>query len=520
MSTTNPEPGPSGRSSISEGSHGPLPLFDTHLRFLSDSYLSFFTERKKIEEQYVEALLRLHKKCRTTDVYLNGSHEPSTTRKAWDEVRDNVEREADTRMAFIASMTTEVINPLVALKETQERIRKRIREDLKDAISTHTDYAENVYPKLQRTYLKKAQDVEESKSAAANAPPLSPTATYEHTPLVLPKGGSGLQTRPVVTSPQPLRPLDRRPSGSVGQTRNRSPSTSTALQDLAHQGKRQLNQLITFLDKSGNMKETLGGGRTDGALRTVRAKREADEADKEYRKAVHWLETLRLRRVKILEGGYNSLESFVRESSETVKMVLQRYSDNLTATSMTQTQLCGHARRMVDKIIPEQDTATIAANIPKMLAFATPKPQYYQNYTVGECRDLVFGVNLVDYATAKGLSDGDIPKIIRICIKEIDERGLDAEGIYRVSGRHASVLELQHKFERNEDIFEFQVPTDDVYAVASLLKLYLRELPEPVFKFPIQDRIQHTEELAVAIEIAAFTCCSSSYTESDCGALI
>ncbi len=100
---------------------------------------------------------------------------------------------------------------------------------------------------------------------------------------------------------------------------------------------------------------------------------------------------------------------------------------------MTQTQLCGHARRMVDKIIPEQDTATIAANIPKMLAFATPKPQYYQNYTVGECRDLVFGVNLVDYATAKGLSDGDIPKIIRICIKEIDERGLDAEGIYRVS---------------------------------------------------------------------------------------
>lgn len=27
--------------------------------------------------------------------------------------------------------------------------------------------------------------------------------------------------------------------------------------------------------------------------------------DKEYRKAVHWLETLRLRRVKLLEGGYN-----------------------------------------------------------------------------------------------------------------------------------------------------------------------------------------------------------------------
>ena len=27
-------------------------------------------------------------------------------------------------------------------------------------------------------------------------------------------------------------------------------------------------------------------------------------SDREYRKAVHWLETLRLRRVKILESGY------------------------------------------------------------------------------------------------------------------------------------------------------------------------------------------------------------------------
>lgn len=87
---------------------------------------------------------------------------------------------------------------------------------------------------------------------------------------------------------------------------------------------------------------------------------------------------------------------------------------------------------MIDKISPEQDTAMISSNIPKLLASATPKPAYYQNYIVGECRDLIFGVSLVDYATAKGLGEGEIPKIVRISIKEIDERGLDAEGIYRV----------------------------------------------------------------------------------------
>lgn len=26
------------------------------------------------------------------------------------------------------------------------------------------------------------------------------------------------------------------------------------------------------------------------------------------------------------------------------------------------------------------------------------------------------------------------------------------------------------------------------------VKLYLRELPEPVFKYPLQDRLQHTED--------------------------
>lgn len=39
----------------------------------------------------------------------------------------------------------------------------------------------------------------------------------------------------------------------------------------------------------------------------------------------------------------------------------------------------------------------------------------------------------MDYATARGLGEGDVPKIVRICVQEVDQRGLDAEGIYRVS---------------------------------------------------------------------------------------
>lgn len=160
--------------------------------------------------------------------------------------------------------------------------------------------------------------VQESKRMAAAVPPLSPTAVTtlgaeHHAKPTVP--GAPLR----VTSPQPLRALERRPSGSAPSGRNRSPSSSTPFSDLAHHGKKQLNQLRGFLEKSGSVKESLGGGRETHALKAVRAKREADEAgmaiyarwlelilqiDKEYRNGVHWLETLRLRRIKILESGY------------------------------------------------------------------------------------------------------------------------------------------------------------------------------------------------------------------------
>jgi hypothetical protein len=52
-----------------------------------------------------------------------------------------------------------------------------------------------------------------------------------------------------------------------------------------------------------------------------------------------------------------------------------------------------------------------------------------------------------------------------LCEVDVDD------GWAQVSGRHAIVQELQHKVERNERAFRFNPLTDDVYAVASLLKV-------------------------------------------------
>ncbi|KAI9431433.1 hypothetical protein H4582DRAFT_2085110 [Lactarius indigo] len=480
------------RVSLDAPSGGLVTQFDLHLRVVSDRYLNFFLERRRIEEVYISSLWKLHHKIKAVDAYFDSFIEPNTTKVAWNEVRDNVERETQARQAFLNTLTTDIIHPLTALKaslETQDRTRKRIKEDLKESTSAHTEFAENTLPKFKRAYLKKCQEFEDHRLASVPSAGIGQVFNVpEGSAVPGSRSNPNLASKSQVASPQPLRPLDRKPSS--GAPRNRSPSTSTALSDLAQQGKKQLNQLITLLDKEGGIR---GSNRNaEIALRSVRSKREADEADKDYRKAVHWLETLRIRRVKTLEGGYNSLERFVYEGTETVKRALVTYVDTMIATYTTQNHLATHARSVVEKVSSETDTSLLSSSLRRSLAVSIPPPTLYYNYHVGECQDLIFGVTLVDYATARG-SENDVPKIVKICIEEVDKRGLDAEGIYRVSGRHSNVQELQHKLERSEEAFSFNSYTDDIYSVASFLKLYLRELPEPLFKFPLQDRIQHSE---------------------------
>lgn len=484
------------RSSTSERDFGPVTLFDNHLKYLNDSYLNFFTERRRVEETYMELLNKLHRKVKSIDGYLDDRHEPSTTRRAWGEIRDSVERDVQARAAFVSSLTVDVINPLITLKDTQERTRKRIREDLKNSNTAYDEHTTEVLPRLKTKYQRKHQEVEEQKKSPVPSP-ASPTAPG-FTNVPQPEPGS--PPRPLVTSPQPLRALDRRPSAGAtgGAPRNRSPSSSGAFSDLAHQGKRQLNQLRGFLEKNNTVKEvreSLGGKPENHSLRSVRAKREADEADKEYRKAVHYAETLRLRKTKILEAGYNSLGMFIEETSSTLKTLLAKYIDSVVATHTTQCQLYSHCTSLVDAISPEKDTSKLGPQFSRSLALATPEQVYYQHGAIGTCKDLIFGFNLQDYATDKNLHDGQIPRVVRICIREVDKRGLEAEGIYRVSGRLAVVQTMKLNLEKDETAFRFH-SSDDICAVASLLKAYLRETPEPVFRFSLQDRLQHTEDLA------------------------
>ncbi|XP_038625196.1 rho GTPase-activating protein 24 isoform X1 [Tachyglossus aculeatus] len=77
------------------------------------------------------------------------------------------------------------------------------------------------------------------------------------------------------------------------------------------------------------------------------------------------------------------------------------------------------------------------------------------------------------------------PMLVEQCVDFIRQRGLEEEGLFRLPGQANLVKELQDAFDCGEKP-AFDSNTD-VHTVASLLKLYLRELPEPVVPYAKYD---------------------------------
>ncbi|KAG9121375.1 hypothetical protein FRC07_002692 [Ceratobasidium sp. 392] len=381
---------------------GPVPHFDRHLSVLKNGYLNFFMERVRIEGTYIEELKALYKRIKQQDASFDLGMEYSQARSAWREVRDSLDRgafyqlavnvsnsvtEVQSRTAFCSAINTDVIRPLRDLRDTQDRTRQRIYEDMKESVAVYTECADNQLPRAQKQYKRKCQEAEESRLAPTipmppNPQQIQPSATP--TPLFSPTqemfspppsytnlsseatmnanpGGNNKNSPP--TPNASATGLVSTTSRSEDPSRARSPppvlgpvtGPRGAVQDLAQHGKKGLNQLKSFLDSKRDGGGSLREGSEKGniALRNVRAKREAEEADKEYRQVVYKLETLRRWRGNVVRAGFTSLETFMVDLSQELTRALQRYTDTLVATSTTNAQLAHQSQSIIAQINPE-----------------------------------------------------------------------------------------------------------------------------------------------------------------------
>ncbi|XP_036617857.1 rac GTPase-activating protein 1 isoform X2 [Trichosurus vulpecula] len=87
-----------------------------------------------------------------------------------------------------------------------------------------------------------------------------------------------------------------------------------------------------------------------------------------------------------------------------------------------------------------------------------------------------------------------IPSIIVHCVNEIEQRGLNEAGLYRISGCDRTVKELKEKFLRSKTV-PLLSKVDDIHAICGLLKDFLRNLREPLLTFRLNKTFIEAAEI-------------------------
>ncbi|XP_042283126.1 rho GTPase-activating protein 15 isoform X2 [Thunnus maccoyii] len=116
----------------------------------------------------------------------------------------------------------------------------------------------------------------------------------------------------------------------------------------------------------------------------------------------------------------------------------------------------------------------------RLKKFIIRRPSMKTLQEKGLIKDRVFGCNLLTLCEREGTT---VPKFVQICLDAVDKRGLEADGIYRVSGNLATIQKLRFIVDQEEDLDLDHSQWEDIHVVTGALKMFFRELPEPLFPF-------------------------------------
>ena len=75
------------------------------------------------------------------------------------------------------------------------------------------------------------------------------------------------------------------------------------------------------------------------------------------------------------------------------------------------------------------DMTELKSSFRHALSFSIPPPAVYCNHRPGANSKSIFGVPLVEVET----NQGNISKVMKLCIEEVEKRGLNVKKIYEVT---------------------------------------------------------------------------------------
>ncbi|XP_027025570.1 rho GTPase-activating protein 45 isoform X2 [Tachysurus fulvidraco] len=102
-----------------------------------------------------------------------------------------------------------------------------------------------------------------------------------------------------------------------------------------------------------------------------------------------------------------------------------------------------------------------------------------------------------DFSQVSSSSSDGIPFIIKKCTCEIERRALRMKGIYRVNGVKTRVEKLCQAFENGKELVELSQSSP--HDISNVLKLYLRQLPEPIMPFRLYNSLMGLAKESLAL---------------------
>uniref|UniRef100_A0A4W4GEG9 Rho GTPase activating protein 27 n=1 Tax=Electrophorus electricus TaxID=8005 RepID=A0A4W4GEG9_ELEEL len=138
------------------------------------------------------------------------------------------------------------------------------------------------------------------------------------------------------------------------------------------------------------------------------------------------------------------------------------------------------------KIASARQSSTSAADTEqgrvrtKLRKFLQRRPTLQSVKEKGYIKDNVFGCHLDTLCHRENTT---VPRFVEKCIKVVERRGLNIDGIYRVSGNLAVIQKLRYNVDREEDLDLDDGQWEEIHVITGALKLFFRELPEPLFPY-------------------------------------
>uniref|UniRef100_A0A8D3A447 Rho GTPase-activating protein 12-like n=1 Tax=Scophthalmus maximus TaxID=52904 RepID=A0A8D3A447_SCOMX len=118
----------------------------------------------------------------------------------------------------------------------------------------------------------------------------------------------------------------------------------------------------------------------------------------------------------------------------------------------------------------------------KLKKFLTRRPTLQAVRDKGYIEDQVFGCSLSSLCHREGSS---VPGFVTTCIDHVENSGLCVDGLYRVSGNLAVIQKLRFAINHDEKVNLSDGKWEDIHVTTGALKMYFRELPEPLFTYTL-----------------------------------